>query len=143
MNWIVLSLVALFSFSAMVTLITVLARQGFALSFILLAISVVIGIFFFIQTFITTHFKFAITWGTLAILLIVGLLSAVGNLAQFQAAKDAPNPGLAFAIVGMQAAVVSIIAVLFLKDKLTVLQTAGIVLGVIAILLISLGSRTR
>lgn len=77
----------------------------------------------------------------MGLLLMIGILSAIGNLTLFQAARDAPNPGLAVAIgAGMQSGVVALLALLFLKDKLTSLQLLGIFLGIVAIILINLGS---
>ena len=92
MNWILLSIIALSCFSVMVTLITMLSRGGLPVSFILFGLSIVITIYYFIQTFLTTHFKFTVDSRTVIFLLVIGLLSGFGNWAQFQAANDAPNP---------------------------------------------------
>jgi drug/metabolite transporter (DMT)-like permease len=141
MNWVLLSFIALTCFSIMVTLITMLSRGGLPVSFILFGLSVVLTIFYFIQTFITTKFGFAVDTKTLLFLLIIGVLSGIGNWAQFQAARDAPNPGLAIAIVGMQAGLIAILAMFYLKDKITALQAVGIGVGIFAILLISVGAK--
>ncbi len=141
MSWILLSFVALTCFSIMVTLITMLSRGGLPVSFILFGLSVVLTFFYFIQTLVTTKFGIAVDVKTLLFLLVIGILSGIGNWAQFQAANDAPNPGLAIAIVGMQAGLIAIFAILFLKDKITTLQAVGIGVGIVAIMLISMGAK--
>ena len=111
------------------------------MSFILFGLSVVLTFFYFIQTLVTTKFGIAVDVKTLLFLLVIGILSGIGNWAQFQAANDAPNPGLAIAIVGMQAGLIAIFAILFLKDKITTLQAVGIGVGIVAIMLISMGAK--
>lgn len=140
MNWIGLSLVTLVSFSLMNILITYSVKKGVPVSFILLAIGIVFTVIYFLQTFISTKFSFEISLNILVILLIAGLLSVVGNWTMVSAMRDAPNSGLALAIAGLNAGVVALMATFLFKDKLTAMQIAGMVLGLIAIFLISLGS---
>jgi drug/metabolite transporter (DMT)-like permease len=140
MNWLILSFTGLFSLSIMSFFITLLARKGYPVSFILLGISIVLTIFYFVQTFITAHYKVAFSPSVLGILLFIGILSAIGNVTLYQAANTAPNAGLAIGIVGMQSVVVAILAFMFLKDKMTTLQLIGLMLSVVAIFLMSMGS---
>ena len=139
-NWLVHSLLALLSYSFMSFLIVFLTRKGFPTSFVLLGLSIVLVIFFAYQTFVVSHYKVPVNPWVILALLLIGILSAVGNLWTYQAASDAPNPGLALAITGMQAVGVSILAFIFFRDKLTTLQIIGVILSVVSIFLISIGS---
>lgn len=139
-NWLTLSLLALLSYSFMSFLITFLIRKGFPTSFVLLGLSIILVIFYSYQTFIVSQYKPSVNWGTILIIILIGILSAIANLWAYQAAADAPNPGLALAITGMQAVGVSILAFIFFKDKLTMLQIIGVIFSIVAILLISIGA---
>ena len=124
----------------MSVLITVLTRKGYPTSFVLLGIGIVFTIAYSLQTFVFAKEKPEITISVIGLILLIGVLSTVGNLMLFQAANNAPNPGLAIAIgAGMQAGVVALLAFLFLKDKLSPLQILGLVLALISIFLIVAG----
>jgi len=139
MNWITLSIISLLLLSVMSFLITILAKKGYPVSFILLGIGIVFTVAFFFQTFVFSPHTFTVSFNTIFLLLLIGVLSTIGNLFLYQAASNAPNAGLAFAIGGLQAVLVSVFAFIFLKDKLTPLQIIGVILAVFAIILINLG----
>ncbi len=140
MNWIILSLIALFSFSAMSFLIVFLTRRGHPVSFVLLGIAIVLLLFYSVQTFILSSERPQLTFGIVGLIIFIGTLAAVGNLASFQAANDAPNPGLAFAIGALSSGVVALLAFFIFKDKLSTLQIIGLVLALISVTLIAVGS---
>ena len=141
LSWFGLSLLALLSLALMSFLITSLTRKGYPVSFVLFVIGVGFSVFYFFQTFLLTRQNIEINFGVLGVLLIIVILSLLGNSAIFYAANAAPNPGLASAVaLGAQAAVISMLAVVFLKDKLSFLQLVGIVLSVASVFLISIGS---
>ena len=122
-------------------LITSLTRKGYPTSFVLLGIGIIFTIFYSFQTFILLKYKPELRIEMLAVLLLIGLLSAIGNVALYQAANNAPNAGLALAIGGgMQAGVVALLAFIFLKDKVSTLQIIGLILSIVAIILITVGS---
>lgn len=141
MSWLLLSFIALFCFSAMTFLIVLLTRKGYPISLILLGIAIVLLLFYSFQTFVLSSEKPQITLGVAGLIFLIGVLSAVGNLASFQAAADAPNPGLAFAISGLSAAVVALLAFFILKDKISTVQTIGLVLALASIVLIAVGQK--
>lgn len=144
MNWFGLSVIALISLSVMTILITILTRKGYPTPFVLLGIGVTFTIFYSLQTFVFSSYSPKLNLGIIVILILIGLLSTIGNLALFSAAKDAPNPGLAIAIgAGMQAGAVALLAFVFFKDKLTSFQLLGIALSLIAVFLINLGSKSQ
>lgn len=139
MNWIPLSIISLLLLSTMSFLITILTKKGYPVSFLLLGVGIVLTITYFFQTFVLSPQKFAVSFSTILLLSLIGILSALGNLFLYQAASKAPNAGLALAIGGQQAVVVSVFTLLFLKGKLTPLQIIGIILATLAIILISIG----
>jgi drug/metabolite transporter (DMT)-like permease len=79
----------------------------------------------------------ATTW---ILIVLAGVLSALGNLAILRAQALSPNPGLVATVMGLQGGLVAILAVFLLRDKLNALQIAGIVLGIMAVGLIGWGS---
>ena len=61
MNWIILSIAALISFSIMVTLITYVSKQGLSIPAILFGIFLVSGSAYGIQTYLSNGFNFNLT----------------------------------------------------------------------------------
>lgn len=122
-------------------LITSLTRKGYPVSFVLFGIETILTILYCIQTFAVEKYKPELTLGAILLLLLIGVLSAVGNFAQFQAANDAPNPGLAIAISGMSAGIVALLVLIFLRDELTTMQIIGLVLALVSIFFITAGQK--
>jgi drug/metabolite transporter (DMT)-like permease len=143
LSWLTQALLGLFSLGLMSFLITFITRKGYSVSFVLFAVVLVLTVGYFFQTFILSKQTFVIDYKLIILLLITGILSYFGNLFLFQAAHDAPNPGLAITIGGMQGIVVAVLSVIFLKDKLNTLQIVGLILAVLAIFLINAGSGAK
>jgi drug/metabolite transporter (DMT)-like permease len=61
-------------------------------------------------------------------LVLVALLSYVGNFHQLRAVTTAPNPGYAIAIVGLQAVVLMLVSFVFLGAALSWTKAAGVFL---------------
>jgi drug/metabolite transporter (DMT)-like permease len=141
-SWIVLSFVGLFSLSTMTLLITYLVRKGFSTIFVLFVIILIVGVIYGVQIATSNGFPATITLSNWLLLISAALLSALGNLAIYRATAISPNPGLVITIFGLQAGIVSIVAVWLFKDKLNPVQVLGIALGIIAIVVIGLGSRS-
>src|SRR3990167_10746619 len=111
LNWLLLSLISLVSLSVMTMLITYLTRKGYPVYFVLIGLGIIPAIYYISQTFVFSQFKLQITPIVIFILIAIGVLSTIGNVTIFQAAKEAPNPGLALTIAaGMQAALVALLA---------------------------------
>lgn len=142
MNWILLSFIALTCFSVMVTLITYTVRKGTPLSLVLFGIFAVGAIAYFFQVYSGPKLG-SIPPVIIALLVTMGLLSFIGNWAQFQASTTAPNAGLAIGIVSLQAALIAIFALIFFKDKINSLQTVGIIVAIIGAIMIGLGSNSH
>ena len=106
----------------------------------MLGIGIIFVIFYSFQTFALLKYRPEFTVEIFTLLLLIGLLSAIGNVALFKAANNAPNPGLAIAIgAGMQSGVVAILAFIFLRDKLSFLQIVGLIMSIVAVTLITAG----
>jgi len=142
-TWFLLSLLALFSISVMTVIVTYLIRKGLPSAFVLLVVVVIIGIVSISQLVITSSLPKSVPSSLWLLLVIAGVLSAIGNLAIYRATAISPNPGLAITILGLQGGLVSLIAVFALKDKLNAVQIFGILLGVLAVVVISLGSQKK
>jgi drug/metabolite transporter (DMT)-like permease len=142
LSWLSLALLGTAGVAMMNFLIVVLVRRGVPLTLQLVVISITLVLFYSWQMLAGPTPKFNYDWVSWTALIAAGVLSAVGNYAIFQAQVAAPNAGLALAIFGLQAGVVAILAVLFLHDRINLMQSAGIILGLIAIWLINLGSRS-
>lgn len=136
-----MSLVGLVTLSIMTVLITHLVRKGLPTVFVLFVLFVVVAVIYGAQMLVTGVKPGNISAYFWVLLITIGVLSAIGNLALFKAAGSSPNPGLVVSILGVQGGVVAILAVIFLKDKVNLVQLIGIMLGIVAIVIIGLGSR--
>lgn len=138
MNWIIQSVLAMCLFAIMCVLITIEIRKGISLNFIMMVTGICCAIYFGIINF-KTGINFSFSASTVAIVILIAILSIAGNVFQFRAAAVAPNAGLAFAIVGCQSMLVIITAMILMGDKLTLTQGAGAILSLSGIILISTG----
>jgi drug/metabolite transporter (DMT)-like permease len=141
LSWPILSCIAVLSFSVMVTLISFVTRRGISVPLMLLSVSIVVIPFYFIQMIHSGGLS-PLAPSSILLLICIGVMSGIGNIAQFEAVKNAPNPGLPLTIVGFYSALVAIIAVFVFKDKLTFLQIVGILTALVGVSLISLSGKT-
>jgi drug/metabolite transporter (DMT)-like permease len=139
MNWVIQSFLALFSIGVMVVLITDQLRKGMSVQFLMFLIAVVFWAPAYGVWAWRKGFNYHLSASTIAILFVIGALSVFGNWAQFEAAAKAPNPGIAFAIVGCQAVVITILAKFFLGNNVSLAQWGGIALCIVGIMLINIG----
>lgn len=136
-----MSFVGLFCLSAMTLIITYLVRKGIPTIFVLLLMLIVVAVFDAAYIVLAHTSPGHIALHMWSLVFAAGILSAIGNLAIYRATAISPNPGLVLTIFGLQAGIVSVGAVWIFKDRLNILQVLGIMLGIIAIMVISLGSR--
>ncbi len=142
-SWIFLSFLGLFSLSVMTLILTYLVRKGLSTVFVLFVMTCLLIFAYAFYAYVTKSFPSSIPSNLWALLVIASVLSFIGNLAIYKATAISPNPGLVLTIFGLQAGIVSIGAVWLFKDKLNSLQILGILLGIIAIIIIGLGSRSN
>lgn len=140
LHWLILCGIAILSFSVMVTLMNFVARKGYPIPFILSGLFLVGAILYIFQTFVATPVKVPISPFIIFLILLMGILSFIGNLAQFQAFNTAPNPGLAIAAISLQAGLIAILGAIFFKSSMTTLQIIGLIICLFGVMLISVGS---
>lgn len=129
------ALIAMVCFAAMQLMFAELSRQGTPTAVILLFV------FGFATLLYIGHVRalrmpLAIAPRVAALLALIAVLSYVGNLFSVRAVATAPNPGYAVAIVGLQAAAVTIGAVMLSGATLSWVKGLGVLLCSIGIALL-------
>lgn len=125
----------------MSVILTYLVRKGVPLIFVLFILFVIVGTIYGLQILLTGSSLGSVDSNFWLLLVGASALSAIGNLAVIRANALSPNPGLVTTIVGLQAGITAILAVKFLNNRLNSVQIVGLVLGVLAVIVIALGSR--
>ncbi len=138
-----MSFVGLFSISTMTLIITYLVRKGFTTIFVLFVLVSILTILYGLQAVLTKSLPSSISLNQWLLLFGGGIASAIGNYGLYRATALSPNPGLVITIFGLQGGIVAVAAVWLFKDKLNLVQIIGILLGVIAVIIIGLGSRSN
>jgi hypothetical protein len=141
-SWIILAFIALFSFSSMSVILTFLVRKGVPLIFVLFILFVTVSAIYGVQILRTGAAIGTISSNFWLLLLAASVLSAVGNLAVVRANAISPNPGLVTTIVGLQAGMTAVLAFKFLNNNLNSVQIAGLLVGILAVIIIAVGSRS-
>jgi len=136
-----LSFIGTLSISVMTVIITYLVRRNLSTVFVLLVIEILLVVIFGVQLTVTHHKQITPNLHLWLLLVLAGILSAIGNVAIYRATAISPNPGLVITILGLQGGIVGLLAVIFLKDKFNTIQLLGILVGILAIALIGYGSR--
>ena len=142
-SWVILAFIALFSFSSMSVILTYLVRKGMPLIFVLFILFVIVSVIYGAQILLTGASVGKASSNFWLLLLAASILSAVGNLAVVRANALSPNPGLVTTIVGLQAGATAILAVKFLNNSLNSVQIAGLLVGILAVVIITIGSRSN
>lgn len=139
MNWITLSIIALFSFSVMAILMAGQTKKGISVPFTL---AVVVGLWipFFGLMFYREGFNFAFSKETALILSCMGLLSIIANLFLFEAASEAPNPGFAFGIVNANPVFIAVAGYFFLGSEFQLIKLLGIAVSVIGVIIFTVSN---
>jgi transporter family protein len=90
-------------------------------------------LFLFLRRFKIEKSPIGITYG-----LIVGVLSALGQLALFGAYRGSANTSVVTVLTSLYPIVTVVLAVFFLRERLTRYQVAGLGFAVIALIIFSL-----
>jgi bacterial/archaeal transporter family protein len=90
-------------------------------------------LFLFLRRFKIEKSPMGITYG-----LIVGVLSALGQLALFGAYRGSANTAVVTVLTSLYPIVTVVLAVFFLRERLTRYQVAGLGFAVIALIIFSL-----
>jgi uncharacterized membrane protein len=121
------AVVAMACFASMQLLFTQLTRRGIATPTMLLFVFA-FGASFYLLHVLLTGTSVAVTTPAVLLLVLAASFSYVGNLCAVRALAAAPNPGYAVAIVGLQAAVVTLTSVLLLGSTLSWIKGLGVFL---------------
>ncbi len=100
------------------------------ISFVISALTTFIYWLFFVQ-------EAQASWQGIGVGMIAGVVSAVA-LITFIAALQLGKAGVVNTIRALSAGVTVLLAITFLSEKLTLLQIAGVVFGIISVILLSL-----
>lgn len=138
-SWLSLSVLALGTLSVMTVIITYLVRKGLSTAFVLFVVFLIVTVVCGLQVFRVGD-KPDLSWRFGLLLAAAGLLSAVSNLSIYRATAIAPNAGLVITILGLNGGLVTGLALIFLRDKINLVQFFGILLGIVSIVIIGLGS---
>jgi len=136
-SWFVAALIGMFSFACMaLTLkkLTYLLPTPVILLYLFAFTSVLYLIFG-----IKRGFQFGISWQALGLLTLASVFAFIGNLADVEALKLAPNPGYASAVKAGQILVITFGAILlFPAQRLSVEGMCGVLLVFSGVVMLSL-----
>ena len=137
MNWLMQSLIGMFLFAAMILIFKKLTIEKLQAEVILLFLFGFAFIFYLTQVIITkTPVK--VNTFLITLLLLTAIFSYIANLLEVKSINTAPNPAFVTAIFGLHTILVVIGSYFIFNSKISILNSVGIVLGVIAIILLSL-----
>jgi drug/metabolite transporter (DMT)-like permease len=129
------ALIAMACFAAMQLVFTYVTKKGLAPPASLLLVFGLASVMYLVHIR-ATRTPLQLSLPLVSWLVLVAMLSYVGNLFSVRALASAPNPGYAIAIVSVQAAVVTLAAIVLLGASFTWMKTLGVVLCCIGIALL-------
>lgn len=138
MDWFILSLLGMISLSGMFVAFRKLSDLG-ANSYTILIFEFLIAAILLTAYSVFTKTSIIPSDNNIwYLLLLVGILGAVGNLLLVQGIASAPNPGYALAVVNANVILVTIAAFFLFKSGITLVKGIGLVLALIGVILIGL-----
>lgn len=132
------ALFAMLCFAGMQLLFKQLSRLGLGSPVILVFVFGIGALFYLVHIALLRAPLPAVGTGTFALLGTAAFLSYAGNLHMVRALAQAPNPGYAIAVVGLQALVVTVAAVLFFGSEFSWLKALGVALSFCGVALLML-----
>ena len=137
MNWVIQALIGMVLFAAMILIFKKLTIEKVQAEVILLFLFGFAFIFYLTQVIVT---KTPIKVNTLIIILLIlaAIFSYIANLLEVKSINTAPNPAFVTAIFGLHTVLVVIGSYFLYNSKISFLNWIGTLLGVIAIILLSL-----
>lgn len=135
MTWLTQSFIAMASFALMVIMVTNELKKGMSSQMAMLLIALT-----WIPAFGIWQWKkgfMPISASSVLVIIIAGLLSVLGNWAQFEAAARAPSPGLSASVVSCQVVLIAILAKLLFHSYINPMQIIGMLICLIGVVIIS------
>ena len=134
--WLIYTLISVVFMAGMVLILKKLTLQGINAA-VILFILFSVAAFVFGGHLLVTRTKLDVSFWPLILIVIAAVFSYVANLLQVKSIALAPNPGYVFAIVSLNVVLVTVMSYFLFASEISVLKGVGIVLGVIAVILIS------
>lgn len=136
-DWIVLSLLSMLALSVVFLLFKRIGDVGVGSGALLLYYFSVCALFLLGHS-VFNRLPLQVDLPVLGLILVSGLLGAVGNVLMIDAMKAAPNPGFALAIVGANTLLVTVASVFLFKSEFTLVKGIGALLAVLGVVLLGL-----
>ncbi|MBL1262862.1 hypothetical protein [Candidatus Methylomicrobium oryzae] len=136
-SWFVAALIGMFSFACMALILK-------KLTYVLPTPLILLYLFTFTSVLylilgMKRGFQLGISWQALGLLALASVFACIGNLADIEALKLAPNPGYASAVKAGQILVITFAALLlFPEQKLSVQGLCGVLLVFSGVIMLSL-----
>lgn len=137
MSWKIQSILAMLLLSVMVVLITEQTKKGLSVPFIMFAIAIV-WLISFGGVLAKEGINFTVSHKTIAVLVLIGLLSFLANWLLFLATSQNNSPGPAMAIFNSSAVVITFIYYLLIGTPISFVKIIGIVMCTVGVIIISL-----
>jgi hypothetical protein len=129
------ALTAMGCFATMQLIFTYLNRKGVAPAVTLLWVFA-FGALFYVGHMRVTRTPMPVAPSSIALMVVAAALAYVGNLSSVRSLTLAPNPGYAVALVSMQAAVVTLVAIAIFGLTVTWMKGLGVLLCCLGIALL-------
>jgi len=137
MNWLTYALLGMVFIAIMSLIFKKLTIEKLQAEVILVFLFGFAFVFYLTQVIITKT-PVNVNYYLIILLILAAFFSYLGNLFQVKSIGLAPNPAFSIAIISLQTILVAVGSYFIFNSNLTLLNGIGIVLGVIAIVLLSL-----
>lgn len=135
--WIFYATFAMLCFAGMQLIFKELTRMGLSSPVILVFLFSICSVFFLAHVAVTRA-PLGVSARALWLLGAASVFSYGGNLYMVRAIGQAPNPGYAMAIVGLQALVVTFASILLFGSEISWMKALGVALSVLGVGLLAL-----
>ena len=137
MNWLIQALIGMVLFAGMILIFKKLTVEKVQAEVILMFLFGFAFLFYLTQVLVT---KTSIKLNAFLIILLIltAIFSYIANLLEVRSINTSPNPAFVTAIFGLHTILVAIGSYCIYSSKLSIINGLGIVLGISAIILLSL-----
>ena len=135
--WIFYAMFAMLCFAGMQLLFKQLTQLGLSSPLILVFVFA-FGSLLYLAHLSIVRAPLAVSGRALTLLAAASAFSYGGNLYMIRAIGQAPNPGYAMAVIGLQALVVTVASILLFGSEFSWLKGLGVVLSVVGVGLLTL-----
>lgn len=135
--WILYATSAMLCFAGMQLLFKQLTRMGLSSPLILVFIFAFGSIFYFAHLAVVRA-PLAVSTRALGLLAVASVFSYGGNLYMVRALDQAPNPGYAMAVIGLQALVVTLASIVLFGSAFSWVKALGVALSILGVALLAI-----